>query len=256
MIGAVEELRADCSRCTGLCCVVPSFEKSSDFAISKPGGVPCRNLAPDFRCSIHRDLRGRGFAGCTTYDCFGAGQYVVARLGDALSGEVFAAFGVTVALHEMLFYLAELTNRTTALAKRTPSLAAEVADQLTAVRAARDAGDDPGSVRPAVGALLARASLELRAGLGGADHRDADLSGRRLRHLLGASLRGATLLGADLRGADLHLADVLGADLRGAEVGGADLADALFLTQMQANAMRGDGSTRLPPALTRPAHWR
>ncbi|RQX15913.1 oxetanocin A resistance protein, partial [Micromonospora arida] len=38
------QLRADCGRCFGLCCVVPAFAASADFAIDKPAGSPCPNL--------------------------------------------------------------------------------------------------------------------------------------------------------------------------------------------------------------------
>jgi uncharacterized protein YjbI with pentapeptide repeats len=69
-------LRADCERCFGLCCVAPAFSASADFAIDKDAGCPCPNLQADFRCAIHDRLRQRGFAGCTVYDCFGAGQKV------------------------------------------------------------------------------------------------------------------------------------------------------------------------------------
>ncbi len=117
------ELRADCSRCAGLCCVVPAFSASADFAIDKPSGVACPNLAApeagDFRCSIHTDLRERGFRGCTVYDCFGAGQRVVADLFGgrdwASSPEeraaMFAAFEVVERLHELLWYLADVLER-------------------------------------------------------------------------------------------------------------------------------------------------
>ena len=43
-------LRADCSRCAGLCCVAPPFAASADFAFDKPAGQPCRHLRADFRC--------------------------------------------------------------------------------------------------------------------------------------------------------------------------------------------------------------
>lgn len=69
-------LRADCSRCAGLCCVAPVFAASADFAIDKPAGVACLDLADDFRCGIHAELRNRGFPGCTVFDCFGAGQRI------------------------------------------------------------------------------------------------------------------------------------------------------------------------------------
>ena len=46
-------LRADCSSCFALCCVVPAFAASSDFAIDKPAHRACPNLQGDLRCSIH-----------------------------------------------------------------------------------------------------------------------------------------------------------------------------------------------------------
>ena len=73
--------------------------------------------------------------------------------------------------------------------------------------------------------------------------------------LVAADLRGAVLIGADLRGLDLADADLLGADLRGADVSDADLTTALFLTQFQVNAARGDARTVLPDWLDRPSHW-
>src|SRR6188768_3666781 len=72
--GRPEPLKADCSRCFGLCCVAPAFAASADFAIDKPAGSPCPNLQADFRCGIHAELRERGFPGCEVFDCFGAGQ--------------------------------------------------------------------------------------------------------------------------------------------------------------------------------------
>ena len=107
-------------------------------------------------------------------------------------------------------------------------------------------------------ALLGEVSGRVRAGLGGPDLRGRDLAGADLRdrELGGAGLRGAVLIGADLRGRDLDRSDLLGADLRGADVGGADLSTALFLTQFQVNAARGDAATVLPEALARPPYWR
>jgi len=45
------------------------------------------------------------------------------------------------------------------------------------------------------------------------------------------------------------------ADLRGALVAGADLRHALFVTQPQLDAARGDAETRVPAHLRRPSHW-
>lgn len=63
------------------------------------------------------------------------------------------------------------------------------------------------------------------------------------------------LVAADLAGADLGPAHGLGADFRDAGLAGADLTASLFLTRVQLDAARGDGTTKLPPSLTRPAHW-
>ena len=260
------ELRADCSRCAGLCCVALPFARSADFAIDKPSGMPCRHLREDDRCGIHDRLRPEGFPGCEVFDCFGAGQQVVQvtfggrswRDGDDLARPLFAAFGTLRAVHEMRWYLADAATR-----YLPDDVAAEVdlaADHLAAL-AASDADDladlDVGVLRGGVGDLLGRVSSAVRDHLGGRDMRGHDFAGRGFRDqsLRGADLRGALFIGADLRGADLRSADLLGADLRGADLRGADLTDALFVTGPQLTAARGDGTTRIPVEVVRPRHW-
>ncbi|MFE6854935.1 pentapeptide repeat-containing protein, partial [Streptomyces sp. NPDC057674] len=114
-------------------------------------------------------------------------------------------------------------------------------------------------VRAEVNELLLRTSELVRGAAGGRprSRRGADLVGKRLRgaKLRGTDLRGALLIAADLTGADLTLADLIGADLRDADLSGADLTGALFLTQPQLNAARGNAATRLPEGFERPAHW-
>jgi uncharacterized protein YjbI with pentapeptide repeats len=255
-------LRADCSRCVGLCCVVPAFSRSSDFAIDKPARSPCPHLATDFGCSIHDRLRERGFAGCTVYDCFGAGQKVVQELFDGrdwrtspeLAGSMFAAFEVVERLHELLWYLTDALTRPAA-----SSLHLEVAGLRDTVQRASltPEGTDVSLLQSRADPLLGEVSALVRAGTDGRDLRGHDLAGRDLREagLSGANLRGALLIGADLRGVDLGEADLLGADLRGARVQGADLSGALFLTQFQVNAARGATPTRIARTLDRPPHW-
>lgn len=260
-------LRADCSRCAALCCVAPAFAASHDFALTKPAGTPCPHLQTDFRCGIHEDLRDRGFPGCTVYDCFGAGQHVVQGTyagrtwrDDAVPAEqMFDVFSVVRRLHELLWYLTEALGHPAAGA-----LAAPLRDALLRTEALTQGTPEEILALDlvphgrAVDALLLDLSREVRSAVPRRrDHRGADLVGRRLRgaDLRGADLRGAWLIGADLRGADLRLADLIGADLRGADLRGAELSSALFLTQPQVSAARGDASTRLPPALTAPDHW-
>lgn len=78
-------LKGDCANCAGLCCVAFAFDKSSQFAIDKQAGIACPNLSSDCRCAIHADLQQRGFGGCVTYDCNGAGQRVTQEVFDGRS---------------------------------------------------------------------------------------------------------------------------------------------------------------------------
>lgn len=267
MTGAPDEraeLRADCSRCAGLCCVAPAFAASADFAIDKPAGTPCPNLRHDFRCGIHDRLRPAGFPGCSVFDCFGAGQRITQetfggrswRDSPELAAAQFAVLPVVRQLHEVLWYLAEaavlpvpaLHPEVEEARAETQRLAGLDADALRAL--------DVGAHRAVVGALLQRVSDAVRRPAG-PDHRGADLMGRDLRRmrLRGASLRGAYLIAADLRGVDLGPTDLLGADLRAADVRAADLSACLFLTVPQVEAARGDAATALPPGLRRPGSW-
>jgi hypothetical protein len=220
------------------------------------------NLLADHRCRIHTSLRDKGFRGCTVFDCFGAGQYVSATLFGGRSWpdapdtapEMFATFGVMRQLHELLWYLTQACAR---------PLPRDLHDDLTAARARIEALTKPdrlalAAARSAVDSLLTRVSELVRADVPCREnHRGADLIGATLRgaNQRGANLRGAYLIAADLRDADLRLADLLGADLRDADLSGADLTDAIFVTQVQLNAAKGDATTILPPALVRPAHW-
>ncbi|SCL73095.1 Pentapeptide repeat-containing protein, partial [Micromonospora citrea] len=225
---AADDLRADCARCFGLCCVAPAFSASADFAIDKPAGQPCPNLRADSRCGIHADLRDRGFPGCTVFDCFGAGQRVAQhtfggrdwREAPGSAARMFDTFAVMRPLHELLWYLTE------ALALRPPQ---PLRDELAAARAeterlARGTPEtllaiDVDAYRGRVNPLLSRAgdAARARGGRPGADRRGARLFGADLRRadLRRANLRGALLIGADLRGVDLGLADLTGADCAG-----------------------------------------
>jgi uncharacterized protein YjbI with pentapeptide repeats len=242
-------LRADCASCVGLCCIALTFSKSADFAIDKSAGEACPNLSADFRCTIHSQLRTEGFPGCTVYDCFGAGQEITRR---GQSGpEMFAALPILRQLHELLWYLTEALEYNDDAGKLLARVerVARTAD-LTTV--------DVDAERAVVNEVLLKTSQLVRGKQSKKkDRRGADLIGARLRgaDLAKANLRGAYLIAADLRDADLRQADLIGADLRDADLRGADLTGALFLTQAQINAARGDQLTKLPPALERPAHW-
>ncbi|HEX7591531.1 MAG TPA: pentapeptide repeat-containing protein [Candidatus Limnocylindrales bacterium] len=266
-------LTADCAKCCGLCCVAPAFLVSSDFAIDKGAGQPCPNLERDFRCGIHPKLRESGFPGCVVYECFGAGQRVTQVTFDGtnwrtkrqIAARMFEVFFVVRRLHELLWYLTEalalpearpLQAELQAAFAETDDLAGGNAEALSELALAElDLADHWQRVNE----LLRKASALARAASRGPalDRRGADLIGADLRaiDLRGAELRGAQLIAADLRFTSLALADLTGADLRGADLSGANLGGALFLTQSQIESARGDRATKLPPTLTRPAHW-
>jgi uncharacterized protein YjbI with pentapeptide repeats len=269
----LSELSADCSQCAGLCCVAPAFTASSEFAISKAAGQACPNLRSDFRCGVHDQLRPLGFAGCTTFDCFGAGQQVIQvtfggrtwRDHPELAQAQFGSFAVMRQLHEMRWHvtraLAQLRGRPEAA---VPAVTAELNQAGQTLRTHAEAGPDALAaldVDPlwaGVTAILRQASQLIRGEVPkGRDRSGADLMGRQLAgvDLRRASLRGAYLIGTNLAGADLRLADLAGADLRGAQLAGADLSTSLFVTQAQLDAARGDARTKLPPELRRPGHW-
>ena len=265
-----DDLRADCANCFALCCVVPAFAASSDFAIDKPAGRPCPNLAADdFGCGIHTRLRPSGFTGCTVYDCFGAGQKVARvtfggrdwRGEPGVRGPMFEVFPIMRHLHELLWYLREAHSFEAAGPIRAKVAAPYAAtERLTMGAPEALLALDVAEHRAGVNALLLRASELARAGSPGKgrkDRRGADLIGARLRgaDLRGVSLRGACLIGADLRGADLRGADVIGADFRDANLCGADLTGALYLIRSQLDAARGDATTKLPAGPGRPEHW-
>jgi len=230
-------LRADCSACVGLCCVAPAFSASADFAFDKPAGQPCPHLATDFRCGIHTELRQRGFAGCTVFDCFGAGQKVVRsfrtahpterdganwRADPERAAQLFDAFTVMRQLHELLWYLA--AARSHPAARSRWSQVQRLLDETE---------------------LLSSGSPEDLVAL--------DLAGHRAR--VADELRRVSEVVRVVPGPDLGGRDLIGADLRGADLRGADLREALFVTQLQVNAARGSSSTRLPAVVTRPSHW-
>ncbi|WP_033423932.1 pentapeptide repeat-containing protein [Actinomadura flavalba] len=262
------ELRADCTQCFALCCVALPFTRSADFAVDKAAGEPCGHLQDDFGCGVHGKLRDVGFRGCTSFDCFGAGQRVSQetfggrdwRAHPETAGAMFQTLPVMRALHELLWYLADIEERpeTASLHAEARALHREIgetaqkdADSLATV--------DLDGLRGSIGPFLTRASEMVRGSVGGRlksrQHLQlmgANLSGARLS---GVSFRGSLLIAADLRKADLRYADLLGADLRDADLSEADLTGAVFVTQSQINSARGSAGTALPARVERPAHW-
>jgi len=234
------EFSADCGRCAALCCIHTTFSRSADFAIDKPAGTPCPHLGSDHRCSIHGQLRSRGFPGCVAFDCYGAGQRIVTRQlpESAVSGAFWEAFS----LCELGWHVEHGLRH-----GPPPALAARLRALLEEVEAALDHLEPSPDLRVRCSQTLGELSAWSRRPAGRDLSRQMHLGGR----FVGADLRRATLfagcfVGADLRGADLRGADLRGADLRGARLEGADLRATLFFTPTQHAGARVDARTRLP----------
>ncbi|MET3196648.1 pentapeptide repeat-containing protein [Bacillus sp. OAE603] len=270
------ELKADCEKCFGLCCVALPFAASADFALDKEAGSPCSNLQSDFRCGVHNNLRQIGFQGCTVFDCFGAGQKVSQytykgkdwKSVPESAKEMFDVFPIMRQLQEMLWYLNEAFTL-----NLNPKIHSEIkcafaeTERLTYLPSDKLLDLDVAAHRAYVNDILLQTSELVRSeaihlqGIGKKRHknigRGADLIGANLKeaNLRGANLRGAYLIAANLRGADLRKADLIGADFRDADISGADLTDSIFLTQAQLNATKGDNHTKITSRLNRPLHW-
>lgn len=271
-----ENLKIDCQKCFGFCCVALYFSASEGFPNNKDAGKPCINLKNDFSCAIHKDLRRNGLKGCTAYDCFGAGQKVAqvtyggqdwTQVPES-SKQMFEVFLVMRQLHEMLWYLTEAINiqRDSITKDKISSMISET-EQFTNLDADSLIKLDLTAHRNNVNALLQKTSEMVRAkackGQKNTLKRKKTIAGRvdligadlRKTNLKGADLRGAFLIAADLRGVDLSGADLIGADLRDVDLRGANLTKSIFITQSQINTAKGDASTKLPLSLVRPTYW-
>ncbi|MFC7395402.1 pentapeptide repeat-containing protein [Scopulibacillus cellulosilyticus] len=262
-------LRSDCENCFGLCCVALPYSKSADFAFNKDSGEPCRHLCLDNRCSIHDQLRDKGFRGCVSYECFGAGQHVSQsiykendwRNNMQSSREMFAVFPVVQQLHEMLYYLRQALKLTeTKRFQKELKKAYDDTIQMTNKTPEEILSLEIPSHRNTVNDLLIRTSDFVRKGFvnkkskksKGLDYLGANLQGIDLK---GENLRGALLIAANLRNADLRKVDFIGSDLRDADLSNADLTDCIFLTQSQVNSAKGNLQTKLPYYINTPNHW-
>ncbi|MEW9095884.1 MAG: pentapeptide repeat-containing protein [Clostridiaceae bacterium] len=271
-----ENLKINCQKCFGFCCVALYFSASEGFPTDKDAGKPCINLQSDFTCAVHKNLREKGLKGCTSYDCFGAGQKVAEvtydgqdwRSNPEIAKQMFDAFLIVRELHEMLWYLTEalsvqddsvIQDKISNMISETVRFTNLDADSLIKL--------DLVSHRNNVNPLLSNTSEHVRA-KAQSGHRTnlkrkkkiagrLNLMGSDLRkvNLIGEDLRGALLIAADIRGTDLSGADLIGADLRDADIRGTNLKNSIFITQGQINTAKGDSNTKLPMSIVRPSYW-
>lgn len=271
-----ENLKINCEKCFGLCCVALYFSKSEGFPNDKVPGSPCVNLQSNFNCSIHNELIKKGLKGCTAYDCFGAGQKVsqITFSGQSwidspeLANQMFDSFLIVRQLHEMLWYLADAS--TFILDSNTLNklnLIIEETQNLTNLDSNSLKNIDIKNHRIKVNSILKKVnsivntkvclerknmSNNKKALKSGYDFIGFDFTNT---NLIGANLAGALLIASNMSYSNLEGANLIGADLRDADIRGANLENTLFLTQSQINTAIGDSSTKLPMELVRPLYW-
>jgi hypothetical protein len=155
-------LRADCSRCAGLCCVAPAFYSIQGFGFDKPTHRACAHLTSQNQCAIHTERAARGFPACETFDCFGAGQRVTQELfhgadwrsSNDLAVRMFCAYTCVAALHRLMALLA--VAEVHARSPRDRQLRAKrlQLDELCRSEAARRGAVDVGAARREVMSLV------------------------------------------------------------------------------------------------------
>ena len=260
-------MKSDCAKCSGLCCVALFCSKIDGFPEDKTAGKPCHNLQKDYRCKIHEELERRNLRGCTGYDCFGAGQQVTQviyagqtwRDSPIQAEEIFQVFLVVIQLHQMCYFLKEavtlipaktLKSDISRLIKRNEEMCRQSPSDILKT--------DIESYRDEVNCLLKEVCNLLQNHLL-VDKRKCptDFLGKNFknRNMQGYDFNTKLLIAADFEGCNFRGTTFLGADTRDTNFSNADLGEAVFLSQGQVNAARGNRNTKLPKHLDYPVTW-
>ncbi|MDF2543368.1 MAG: pentapeptide repeat-containing protein [Herbinix sp.] len=261
-----EELKIDCSKCSGLCCTALYFSKLDGFPEDKEAGKPCVNLQSDFRCKIHAELPRRKMKGCLGYDCFGAGQKVTQTIYPHTTWstennpqQIFEVFLIVFQLHQILYYLAEAKTILPArnlwydievlITENKSICSAPTKDILTT---------DINDYRKRANECLKKVSnlVKLNYSLDKKEH-EKNYMGKAFKgkNFHGADFTMTLLIAAKFNGCNFNGANFLGADTRDTDFSDADLSEAVYLTQGQVNSARGNSATKLPINLTHPITW-
>lgn len=263
-----KDLKIDCGNCFGFCCVALYFSKVDGFPKDKSSGEPCVNLNSDFTCKVHKDLRKKGLKGCTSYDCFGAGQKVSKITYNGidwcespeLAEEMFNVFLVMRQLHEMLWYLSMvyILEKEDTL-RSISNIIIQETMEITLLKPEALLKLNLDIHREKVNEVLRKASNQIRSKFVSKNNKTLSKNyiGKNLKNvnLRGADLSGALLIATDLSNNDLSGVNLIGADMRDTNIKGANLENSVFITQQQVNSANGDENTKLPVSLTIPKYW-
>lgn len=266
------KLSLDCSKCMGLCCTALFFSKIDGFPDDKGPGEKCEYMDKSYRCKEHEKLEDRGYTGCMSFDCLGAGPMVVSLLKDQDASKkelakLYEAFIMARQVYEVIWYLVDAFEKSDndQLKKKISELTEHVYTQVTSdhdtirkiyINEVRD------KAKP----LLSEVSDEYRMNKTKSkpERFETDIFGRidllgksmKNSNIMGMSLKGAIMIQSDFSNTDFSYVDLIGADMRDAKLHNADLSKAIYLTQMQINSALGNRSTKLPRHISMPARWK
>src|SRR6056297_3184454 len=113
-----EQFKANCLKCSGLCCTALFFSKINGFPENKKAGKPCTKLENNYSCKIYNELEKFNMKGCIGYHCFGAGQHVTQfiykgetwKTSPEKSEEIFKVFMIIFQLYQIRYFLEESTK--------------------------------------------------------------------------------------------------------------------------------------------------
>ncbi|MPW26811.1 pentapeptide repeat-containing protein [Alkalibaculum sp. M08DMB] len=267
-ISVFKDLKIDCGNCFSFCCVALYFSKVDGFPKDKSSGEPCVNLNSDFTCKAHKDLRKKGLKGCTSYDCFGAGQKVAKitynginwSKSPELAGEMFNVFLLMTQLHEMLWYLSMVYSlEKEETLRNIANIIIQETIEITLLKPEALLKLNIDMHREKVKEVLTKASEKIRSKFVSKNNQTLSKNyiGKNLKsvNLRGTDLSGALLLVTDLSNNDLSGVNLIGTDMRDTNIKATNLQNSLFITQQQVNNANGDSNTKLPASLTIPKYW-
>lgn len=263
----LRHMKGDCSQCSGLCCTALFFSQMDGFPKDKRAGKPCLHLRSDFRCEIHQDLARKNMKGCIGYDCFGAGQHVTQVIYQGKTWqslpqqaqEIFDVFIIVFHLYQIRFFLEEslshinhqqLCNELHILKTENINICQSTSHEILTF--------DWQNYNRRSHQTLQKVCEFI--------HKTSHFQQKCPTNLLGKNFKGKDLSGMDLSTKLLiatHFEECqfqktifLGADTRDTHFDNADLSGALFLTQAQINAAKGNRQTKLPAHLDYPDTWK
>jgi uncharacterized protein YjbI with pentapeptide repeats len=266
--GRLEQLKADCSKCSGLCCTALFFSKIDGFPENKKAGKPCTKLENNYRCKIHHELEKYNMKGCIGYDCFGAGQHVTQciykgetwQTSQGQSKEIFDVFVIIFQLYQIRYFLEEskiiipakkLWNDIQNLIDENEVLCNSDSQSILEI--------DIETYRNKINIILKQVCNCIIKHFNNSDNKKlTEFLGRsfKKRNMSGLDLSMKLLIAANFDSCIFDGTIFLGADTRDTNFSNADLREAVFLTQGQINSAKGNRNTKLPEHLDYPTTWK